>query len=378
MCTVYGRGSYDNGGQTVGKYKMRLMSINTRTGALTEKLYLPNANVIDGYFASERYNIYNDSTHNRYILMTIGVSETKDKDAINGVRNSPYATLIVHLDYNYNVLFDTAITYSDVQTFPYYNTLTYNGRILNISIDANYIPTVYKRDIYGNLIQKRTYSNGYCSSLDNILHIPDSRYYHYLVSFEYIAYIDTTSLEPVKYDMVSDEFVPVYGAYYNQQKKALVFGIQKIFTVSSLTLRRMFWDTTTLHNPHVDTKNNGLDLGVPWSSFNWNYYNIKWIDNDIYILSYTPSYALDLDGFSNTDNMLLLQRFDIGGELLWSRTYMSRQDGMEYYPDSFVADNKGDIIVFARRRDLNGNAEQRDIIYFKVDKETGNMIEWEQ
>ncbi len=66
LLTTYAYGNYDYWGEIVGKYDVKLIAINTRTGAMLDKAILPG--VIDSNYVNARYNIQNDTLHQRYIL----------------------------------------------------------------------------------------------------------------------------------------------------------------------------------------------------------------------------------------------------------------------------------------------------------------------
>ncbi len=373
LLTTYAYGNYDYGGDVLGKYDVKLIAINTRTGEISDKVVLPG--MVSDNYVNEYYKIFNDTLHQRYILCALGMSDSKNKDTLKPVRLLfDYSTIIVHLNYDYEVIFDTMIFNQELTYWPYRKCLTSDGNLLISYVNdiSNNIWELWKTDIYGNILQAKEYQRYYPSK---VLDIPGQEKYVVFGSHleggtgPALYFLNKNTLEidgltPVVDDI--DGGIQVMNVTYHPAHNALLYLM--VVDINAVT-----WDTTTLAHPYLS------DYHIPLlqNSINSERRNIRWTNDGVYLGTIVPGHFFDFGGIFNKESVIVLQRFNMQGDILWSRSYMSTADGYRYHTTDICPDANGDMIVFARRYKIYGQAE-RDIIYFKVDKETGNMIEWEQ
>ncbi len=282
--------------------------------------------------------------------------------------------MIVHLNYDYDVIFDTMISNNELEDRPYMWYLTSDSNLLitHLSYQAGIAWELWKTDIYGNILQKKQYPELYQPS--EILELPEEdRYVVFGQLLDGVQpalnFINKNTLEiegntPIIDDIT--EGAEVMGVKYLSAHNALMY-------VMNMGMNTVTWDTTMLAHPNI----HAYHVKLPQNSYNGEDGNMRWIGDNVYVGTAVPGHFFDMDGVYATDNVVVLQRFNIQGDILWSRSYMDITDRYHYHTTDICTDAKGNIIVFARRYYIDGEAE-RDIIYFKVDPVTGDMIEWEQ
>ncbi len=364
--------SYFHGDFFAEEYNTSVMELNTRSGNLTLKAELPK--IIDIKAEVFFKNIKNDTLHQRYIL--IGPVYKRYAPYPDDI----YKTAILHLSYDYEVLFDTIIGGNDIF---YSSILSSNGDLALMSFRAPQLNDwhiiIRKTNIFGSIKQEIVYDYDEIDFVTSFMALPDDNFYICDNHFGYLNYLDTTTLEIVKQDTLHylDEDSHLHmltGFDYNKDKDALVYTFMRAKSGHDNETMFMGWDTTTFQNNTINVKY----LDIPYRSGAWYHGKTLWIDDNIYMAGTAPMEYNSEHDFAEIDNAVVLQKFSIDGNLMWSRSYMSLNDSMQYSVLPPIEDPNGNIILVADRYKTGCEDYQHDIIYFKVDKDTGNMIEWEQ
>ncbi len=282
-------------------------------------------------------NIQHDTLRQRYIL----IGEVYKKTPFP---NDDLKIAIVHLSYDYEVLFDTIIGGNDLI---YSSIFTSNGDLALMSFkepwNNDWRVIIRKTDIFGHIKKEKLYNPDEVFFVADFIELPNSAYYICDTHLgQDLAYFDTATLEVVKKDRLhyiekDDYHSTLTGFSYNKDKAALVCTfLHDKLDVNNNLLSFMGWDTTTLDNRVVESKS----VKMRFNSGAWYHGRTLWIDDNIYMAGTAPMKCNSEHDFEEIDNAVLLQKFNIDGSLVWSRSYMSLNDSMQYSVLPPIADKR--------------------------------------